>query len=67
MGFDAVFDIRTEPLQTDESLRALKAVDCSEETVRAKVIEAHRLLMGLNDENYARFSELVTSLESASG
>jgi anti-anti-sigma factor len=64
MGFGSVFDIRTEALETDESLRALQMVDCSEDVVRDKVIEAHRVLMGLNDENRAKFSELVTSLEN---
>ena len=65
MGFGSVFDIRTEALETDESLYALEMVDCSEDTVREKVIEAHRVLMGLNDENRAKFSELVTSLENS--
>lgn len=64
MGFDSVFDIRTEAIQTDECLYALQMVDCSEDAVRDKVIEAHRLLMGLSDENHAKFSELVTSLEN---
>lgn len=64
MGFDAVFDIRTEALATDESLHALQMVDCSEDEVRDKVIEAHRVLMGLNEENRAKFTELVTSLEN---
>jgi anti-anti-sigma factor len=63
MGFDSVFDICTEPLGSDASLHALKIVDCSEETVRDKVIEAHRMLMGLSDDNRAKFSELVTTLE----
>jgi hypothetical protein len=64
MGFRAVFDIRTEALESDESLQDLPVVDCSEEALRKKIIEAHRLLMGLNDDNRAKFSELVTSLES---
>lgn len=64
MGFGSVFDIRTEALETDESLHALQMVDCSEDEVRDKVIEAHRVLMGLNEENRAKFTELVTSLEN---
>ena len=67
MGFDAVFDICTEPLRIEKSLRALQIVNCTEDTVRDKVIEAHRQLMDLNDENRTKFSELVTSLESATG
>lgn len=64
MGFDAVFDIHTRALDSDDTLQALSVADCSEAEVRLKVIEAHRLLMGMNEENRARFSELVTSLES---
>jgi hypothetical protein len=67
MGFGAVFDISTEPLPKEQGLRALKIVNGSEETVRDKVLEAHRQLMALNDENRSKFSELVTSLEGANG
>lgn len=67
MGFEAVFDIRTQPLRSEKSLRTLQVVDGSEDTVRDKVIEAHRQLMELNDDNRSKFSELVTSLERASG
>ena len=64
MGFDSVFDIRTEPLDLQSGLDVLPICDCAEEMVRDKVIEAHRLLMGMNEENREKFSELVTSLES---
>ena len=35
----------------------------SEDTVRERVLEAHRVLMDVSDENRARFSELVATLE----
>lgn len=65
MGFDLVFDIHTDAVTDEQSLRALSAVASSEDAVRTTVIEAHRLLMGLSDDNRARFEELVTTLESA--
>ena len=35
----------------------------SEDSVREKVLDAHRVLMGVSPENRARFSELVSTLE----
>jgi len=64
MGFDMVFDIRTEAITDDDSLHALADTACSEEGVRERVLAAHRVLMGLNDDNRARFQELVTTLEN---
>lgn len=63
MGFDAVFDLHTSALETDTELAALDTCNCSEDGVREKVIEAHKILMGLNEENKARFEALVTTLE----
>jgi anti-anti-sigma factor len=64
MGFRSVFDIRTEPVLSREQLGELPLVAGSEETVRCKVIEAHRVLMGLNEKNQATFKELVSTLEN---
>ena len=64
MGFDMVFDIRTEAITDDDSLHALADTASSEEGVRERVLAAHRVLMGLNDDNRARFQELVTTLEN---
>ena len=66
MGFDIVFDIRTEAIAGDDDLHALAATASSEEGVRARVIAAHRVLMGLNEDNRAKFQELVTTLENVS-
>ena len=63
MGFGAVFDIRTSWPQTAEDLISLPVVHCGEDIVRQRVIEAHRLLMSMNDDNRQRFTELVTTLE----
>jgi anti-anti-sigma factor len=64
MGFGRVFDIRHQWPQTEAQLGELPMVDDSEAAVRDKVIEAHRVLMGLSDENDAQFRELVCALES---
>ncbi len=63
MGFDRVFRIRQQPLLDDEDLGELPQIEGSEADVRQKVLEAHRVLMGLNDSNKARFKELVSMLE----
>jgi anti-anti-sigma factor len=64
MGFDRVFDIRQQALRSDEQLGELPVVPGTEHSVREKVIEAHRVLMGMNEGNRAQFHELVCALES---
>lgn len=63
MGFDQVFNIVDAPLPLTDALRDLPAQDQSEEVVKAKVIEAHRILMSLNESNREAFKDLVTALE----
>ncbi len=63
MGFDRVFSIRQQPLLDDEDLGELPILPDSEEGVRSRVLEAHRILMGMNDSNRAKFRELVSLLE----
>lgn len=64
MGFDAVFNLVEQPLDDAAQLEELQAANCSEQEVKAKVLEAHRILMGLNDENKGKFQELVQMLET---
>lgn len=66
MGFEKVFDIREEPLRgcCCDQLGELPVVDADEEAVRCRVIEAHRILMDMNEQNHATFVELVSSLET---
>ncbi|MFQ3199923.1 MAG: anti-anti-sigma factor [Zhongshania sp.] len=63
MGFDRVFSIREEPLLNDKDLGELPVLQCSEDSVKKRVLEAHRILMGLSDSNHAKFRELVSLLE----
>lgn len=63
MGFDQVFNIVDQPRISMDSLQDLPCQDVSEEEVRSKVLEAHRILMGLNDSNRQAFRDLVEALE----
>lgn len=63
MGFDQVFNIIDQPRASAGALVDLPCQDQSEDVVRGKVLEAHRILMGLNDSNRAAFQDLVNALE----
>jgi anti-anti-sigma factor len=65
MGFSHVFTIRHEPLRTDKQLAELPLASGTENGVREKVIEAHKVLMGLCENNRAQFNELVCALEAS--
>lgn len=69
MGFDKVFDIRNnDPARrqaVNSSTRELPVVPADEDCVRDKVIEAHRVLMALNEKNRETFSPLVSTLEGS--
>jgi anti-anti-sigma factor len=65
MGFERVFDIRQQAPKTDEQLGELPMVAASEQGVCERVLEAHRVLMGMNEQNRAEFQELVCALEAA--
>lgn len=63
MGFQDIFTIVNE-LQTPVSpSRELSADVNDEHQVKEKVLEAHKILMGLNQENSATFRNLVKMLE----
>lgn len=64
MGFEQIFNIVADSTPTDAELKDLPAQMLSEEHVRARVLEAHRLLMDLNERNRSVFTDLVSSLES---
>ncbi|BAU73829.1 anti-sigma factor antagonist RssC [Metapseudomonas furukawaii] len=63
MGFDQVFNIVGKPLPCPECLEDLPPQDQTEDVVRNKVLEAHRILMGLNESNREAFHDLVSALE----
>ncbi len=65
MGFEQVFKIIKHRVDRDDALDELKEVYRSEETLKEKVIEAHKILMGLNGKNRETFQELVAMLEAS--
>lgn len=65
MGFDRVLDIRESAEDSVAvDLGELPAVNTDQEGIRKKIIEAHKVLMDLNEKNRAAFSDLVSTLEA---
>lgn len=63
MGFDKVFVIIKEPLATDAPLGELPVQIVNENALRDQVLEAHKVLMSLNEGNRDAFEDLVVALE----
>ena len=63
MAFGRIFDIREEHAADDDAIREIPTVSEDPETVRIRVIEAHRVLMDISEENRERFQDLMTALE----
>ncbi|MFL1453727.1 STAS domain-containing protein [Marinobacter sp. DUT-3] len=63
MGFDKIFIIVREPASRIEQLEEIPVLRASEQQVRDKVLDAHRVLMGLNSRNREEFKNLVRALE----
>lgn len=63
MGFDKLFQLHEESCENPQDIAEIPTVDGSEDSVKQKVIEAHRVLMGISDENCERFKDLMTALE----
>ncbi len=63
MGFQRLFKLHEEICTTPEQISEIPIVDGSEQAVKEKVIEAHRVLMDISDENRARFKDLMAALE----
>ncbi|MDH2436511.1 STAS domain-containing protein [Pokkaliibacter sp. MBI-7] len=65
MGFDKVFILIREYSSGNASLlKEVPEILGSEEDVKNTVLNAHKTLMDLNEQNRATFSELVSSLEN---
>ena len=63
MGVGKLFDIRAEHLCSGEDITDIPAVSEDPEAVRIKVLEAHKVLMDISDDNRERFQDLITVLE----
>ncbi len=64
MGFDKVFILIRENVEASQQLQELSVLQESEQEVKDRVVDAHRVLMELNDKNRDCFRDLVRSLES---
>jgi len=65
MGFADIFKIVSRLNVEITPENCLKTIECDEHEVKEKVIEAHRILMGLNEKNHETFKNLVTMLENS--
>lgn len=65
MGFADIFII-VDKLNIELSPdKKLTIIECDENMVKEKVIEAHKILMGLNEQNRETFKNLVNMLENS--
>jgi len=66
MGFEDVFQIVEDKIESADQLGELPKINSSDDDIRKRVIEAHRILMAMNENNRAAFHDLVETLEAAS-
>lgn len=68
MGFrDRVFTMVTDQeMQSASNLQETELAPVSEDEARARVLEAHKILMSLNENNRLAFKELVECIENQS-
>lgn len=64
MGFGDIFSIVDKLDAPILARKPLNCSNCNEQEVKEKVIEAHKILMGLNANNADTFSNLVNMLEN---
>ena len=64
MGFNQVFNVVHTPAPCPECLDDLPEQDQSEAVVKERVLEAHHILMSLNESNRDAFRDLVSALEN---
>ncbi|OUS23679.1 hypothetical protein A9Q99_26935 [Gammaproteobacteria bacterium 45_16_T64] len=63
MGLEQVFDIVQENSVKSHAMHEVPHEACVEGSACQKVLEAHRVLMGLNEKNHETFKEVVAALE----
>ncbi|MCE3252919.1 MAG: anti-sigma factor antagonist [Cellvibrio sp.] len=64
MGFGDIFTIIDKLDAPVLAQQPLNCINCDEQEVKEKVLEAHKILMGLNANNADTFRNLVNMLES---
>ena len=65
MGFDQVFDFINERIDQPGNLEELNSLELGEDAMKGQVLEAHKILMGLNEQNRSKFKELIDVLEAS--
>lgn len=65
MGFHQLFELHDVPCGFAGAVDSVPVVEGSTDSVRSRVLAAHQTLMSLNEENRARFSDLVDVLKQA--
>lgn len=63
MGFDRIFLLLDSMPTSVVDLQQVPFVQESEAAVRSRIIEAHQVLMSLNESNRDAFTDLVSALE----
>lgn len=63
MCFQQLFELHETQCANPEKIAEIPVVQGSEDAVKQKVVEAHKVLMGLSEENRARFQDLLSALE----
>lgn len=66
MGFQRLFELHEELCVAPQNVNEIPAVPGTEQVVKEKVLEAHRVLMNLNEDNRAQFKDLMAILEAGS-
>lgn len=64
MGFDRVFVLLDELPTNRCDLKQVPFVQESEDEVRERILDAHKVLISLNESNREAFKDLVATLES---
>lgn len=65
MGFPQIFELQTNVAPTADATQEVVRVPCNEANACDKVLEAHRILMGMNEQNRETFRDVVSALEVA--
>jgi len=65
MGFAQLFDLRSGCCEEGIETAELPASAVTEDGIRKNVIEAHRTLMAMSQDNKVAFEALVKTLESS--
>lgn len=63
MAFHRLFDLHEEACSNPDDISEIPVVKGSEDAVKQKVIEAHKVLTEISEENRERFKDLLNVLE----